>query len=370
MAKTIAVFVLPSLRANGAERVLVNLLSGLDQSKLRLHLAVFSTEGTLADRLPTHVTLHDLGTARLRRSFLALFKLLNRLAPDLIVSTFGHINLGLLALRPFLKNNPKVIIREPSTPSLNLISQKYRRTLSLGYRVLYPRAQLVICQSDWIRQEFETDFGLPPTRLVMLCNPIDVSSIRATLSNPQRARGPGLRFVSAGRLDRLKGYDRLVELFAAAPPNAELTILGEGPERPDLERRISRHGLEERVKLPGFADVPWPHVAGADAFLVPSRCEGMPNAALEALACGTPVIATPESGGLVATSDSAPAGAISIASIGQEFLAKMATLEPRNKEQARASLLPAEFSLDRVVERFQSLLLNRVETDSSLPRFR
>ena len=77
---------------------------------------------------------------------------------------------------------------------------------------------------------------------------------------------------------------------------AHLTILGDGADKLLLECRIASLNLGDRVELRGFDPNPWAYYAGADAFLLPSRWEGMPNAALEALACGTPVIAMSHAG--------------------------------------------------------------------------
>ena len=76
-----------------------------------------------------------------------------------------------------------------------------------------------------------------------------------------------------------------------------LTLLGEGPLRPELERLAQQSGVADRVHFVGFQKNPYPFFAQADAFVLSSRYEGFPNVVLEALACGTPVIATPAPGG-------------------------------------------------------------------------
>jgi len=71
-----------------------------------------------------------------------------------------------------------------------------------------------------------------------------------------------------------------------------LLILGEGEDKFKLRILIEKYGIEECVQLLGFINNPYPYLKRADAFVLSSKWEGFPNALLEALACGTPVVAT------------------------------------------------------------------------------
>ena len=193
----------------------------------------------------------------------------------------------------------------------------------------------------------------------MLPNPVNSAHLRAR--PPEREPGPGRRFVAAGRLAPVKGFDRLIDLFAAVGPGDRLCLFGDGPERTMLEDRARAHGLGGRVRFAGFDPAPWPFYAGADAMLVSSRWEGLPNVALEALACGTPVIATPESGGIAEVAAAAPAGAVTIAAWGDDFGNALKRVAPSPAGGMRPSLLPERYERDRVIERFRAVIgLSRV----------
>ncbi len=169
-----------------------------------------------------------------------------------------------------------------------------------------------------------------------------------------RAPGAGWRFVAAGRLTRQKGFDRLLRAMVDLPPDSQCVIFGEGPERPALEAEIERLALSGRVTLKGFVGNPAPWIAGCDGFLMPSRFEGMPNAALEALALGVPVVATPEAGGL------SEIECVTLANDGSEFVAAMKRLKTRPDGLA-PSLLPAGFHIKSVAAEFNALMRSVVE---------
>lgn len=107
---------------------------------------------------------------------------------------------------------------------------------------------------------------------------------------------PGAPLVlTVARLSHEKGLDTLIDAWVevvARRPDARLVVVGDGPDRGQLQSRIRDAGLSETILLAGFLPDVWPALLAADVFCLPSNSEGMPNALLEAMAAGRPIVAT------------------------------------------------------------------------------
>ena len=338
--------------------MILNVLRGLDRARFTPALVMFQSHGPLAHLVPTDVTVHEAGRRRLRGAAPALLQILRALRPEVIVSTFGHVNLALLLMRPLLPDGVRIVIREPNAPSLSLPELRFGGILRRGYRALYPRADRIISPSRAIATELANDFAVPEDKISCVANPIEAAQIREDASRPTRLPGSGQRFIAAGKLTRQKGFDQLLNMFSALPATARLTILGEGRNEASLRFQAGALGIAERVTFAGFVDRPWPMYAGADALLFPSRWEGMPNAPLESLACGTPIIATPQAGGLTEVARETSEGAITLAAAGDEFIDAMKAITPRAEASLRPSLLPPRFLAPSAAAEFGALLLD------------
>lgn len=351
------VFILPSFAGGGAERVMLTLAGGLHRRGHRIGLLVLDGSGPLRDLVPPGLPLHDLREPRLRRALPDVIGFLRRLGPARVVSSFGYVNLGLALAKPLLHQGTLLYFREANLPSLSLPAQKWPGLMRLGYRWLYPLAHRVIATSDRMAEEFQHGFRLPAHKLLVIGNPVDTAGLRAAA--PRRLPGPGLRAVAVGRLVPQKGFDRLLPLFAGLPADARLILLGDGPEADRLQAQADSLKLGEGVQFAGFRADAADWIAGADCLLLPSRWEGLPNVALEALALGIPVCATPEAGGIAEIAAAAPAGAVTVAPMEQGFAAALAQFAPRPDAAApalRPSLLPPAYELAPVLDAWAGAL--------------
>jgi len=298
--------------------------------------------------LPNDISIHSLDKRSLKHSIIPLVKKLRQLNPKVIFSTLGYINIALLLVRWFLPRKTKIWIREANLPSISLPNNSYSKLMTFLYKSLYRKADKLICTSKRMKYEFISDFLVPKSIIEILPNPVDVDKIRTSFLPVKRFDKGGVCYVASGRLTFQKGFDRLLFWFSKLEnKNSTLVILGDGSLKDELIRESELLGLQDIVNFIGFCDNPWQWYAGADVFLLPSRWEGMPNSALEALACGTPVIATMESGGVSDLVDQTESGSIVVVNSSM-FLSCMSRISPHKRSTPRNSLLPLQYVTSNV----------------------
>ncbi len=140
-----------------------------------------------------------------------------------------------------------------------------------------------------------------------------------------------------------------------------LTILGVGPLRAYLERLAQAMGVVDLVRFEGFQTNPYAWFAQADAFVLSSRYEGFPNVVLEALACGTPVIATPAPGGTREILDSIPQCVVA-EEISSHALADAIGVWLKGSRAPVPEDAIAPYRLSTIVPRYEQLLKGKLET--------
>lgn len=292
-------FVIPSLGAGGAERVATRLANEWHANGHDVTMVTFDLPGTEPFfALDPGVSLRELAAsassglkAKLGTNIARVARLrsaLRELRPDVVVAFMTEANV--VALWASRGLGIPVVISERNQPERPGLGRAHK----LARRLTYPMARALVVQTDAIAAWGRAHFRIP---VHVIPNPV-----RLGAGDARREDGEVQWLASLGRLTHQKGFDILIKSFAAVAgrhPKWRLVIYGEGPDRALLERLRNDSGSPDRILLPGLTKDAAEVLSKASLFVLPSRFEGYPNALLEALAQGLPVIATACPGGTV-----------------------------------------------------------------------
>ena len=212
-----------------------------------------------------------------------------------IINTHSSTDSWLVALARQLGRTQAAIVRtrHVSVPVKNTLANRW----------LYGRlCAQVVTTGERLRHHLLTNLNLPehhvqsvPTgvNLAVFKPAADTPLLRRRLKLPERARLLGI----AATLRSWKGHDYLLAAFdrlAADHPDLHLVIAGDGPRRQAIEEQIAQHRAHARIHLLGHCDDVATVLNALDLFILPSYAnEGIPQALMQAMACGLPVISTP-----------------------------------------------------------------------------
>ncbi|MBW2031499.1 MAG: glycosyltransferase [Deltaproteobacteria bacterium] len=356
-------FLLADLYVGGAQKVILTLLRHLDRRTFDLHLGVGNRGGPLGEEIPEDIQVHDLGAERVRYAIPSVLRLCWSLKPKAMVATVGHLNLTLTAIRHLLPKGTRVLIREANTPSVRLQYTKYPLVSKILYRLVYPLADRIICNSKYMKQDLIESFSIKPEKIIVLFNPVDVDRIKTFLigcQNPYDEEEENV--VAVARLTYQKGIDLLLKAFKKAferNSNLHLTIVGNGPEEDSLRALAASSGIKDAVSFVGHRDNPYPFMKYADLFALSSRWEGSPNAVMESLACGTPVVAFNCPGGIEEIIREGHNGWLVTPgdwqAMGKKIKEVLAKSNPLGSK--KGPLLPKEYECECAVKGYERLLL-------------
>ena len=293
-------FVAPSLHGGGAERVLVNLVRYFSECGFAIQLATFDSRGTFRNELPDSITLHDLNLPNHRdpRRILRVADLIRKAKPEVVLSIMRNTNLVSILAREIAGASPAMVISEHSNPVASFEWFGGGWYKGLGIRLLYPRADAVVAVSEGVASVLKERWSVPADKIHVIRNPVDIDRIerlsREPVPHPWFSDLGTPVIIGVGRLHALKDFALLLRAFERIrrKRHARLVILGEGPERAELERKADELGIQDDLLMPGFQSNPFAWLARSSVFVLSSRYEGLSNVIIEAMASGCPVVST------------------------------------------------------------------------------
>lgn len=298
-------FIMPILGRSGADRVIFTLLNNIDRTRFQPYLLLYKNDNeknVLVKELEDDVVVEYLnitGRARyaLPKIIFGIKDICRKYDIDTMFISSGTSNATLSPFLSYFGRNIKKIARESNLPSLfekNFIAK-------FLYKTCYKSYDVIIAQSDDMVNDLVTKMNVPENKIVKINNPLDYKRIKSMSLLPAEHNFPSdrINLLTIGRLTYQKGYDQLLTSFSSLTKDKyHLTIVGEGEDEGILKSTCSELGLKNSVTFIPATDNPYALLRNCDVFISSSRWEGYPNVVIEAIACGTPVLANAYPGGI------------------------------------------------------------------------
>jgi len=360
MAPLPVAVVMTSFDPGGTERQMIELIRRLDPSRWRIHLACFVGRGAWFHK-----------AAEVAAS-VAEFPVTSFKNP----STFKHIwafsrwcldkRIAVVHTTEFYSNTfglpgaalAGVPARIGSRRGLN--PDKSRAQIALQ-RAAYACAHTIVANSRAAAECLLTE-RVAADKVIVVSNGLDLHRVL-----PHRPRRTPRKVVVVANLRREKGHDVLIDAAVdvlARVPDATFELVGDGGERDKLVARARARGVLHAFTLLGHRDDVAERLADADIFVLPSRSEALPNAVIEAMEAGLPIVASAVGGILELIDDgrtgllAAPGDARALGDrIGQLMLDPVLA---RRLGAAACESARARYSFERMVSAFERVYLNQL----------
>ena len=389
----------------GMEHSMLRLAAGIVARGHAVEIVVGRRHGELKDRIPTSVSVTEIGEKKPKEELASIRACLFRVGTDTWPFLFGK---KLKKLRPFQKcvelpafanylrhKEPDAVLA--AEPRYNLIATLARRSARVKTRVViservqsslraadqgpwayphlhnllrrgYMSADAIVAVSNGVADDLAAFARIPRQRISTVYNPVigpDVLALaEEPLDHPWFVPNSPPVILAAGRIDRQKDYLTLLRAFARVREKrqARLVILGapgQGCEdyAEEIQSLASELRVSEDVSFPGFVANPFPYMARAALFALSSVYEGLPGVLIQALACGCPVVSTACPSGpeeILEDGRYGPLVPVGDAQAMADAISKSLD-QPLPKEMLRAR--GARFSVQRAVDGYLELLL-------------
>jgi glycosyltransferase involved in cell wall biosynthesis len=295
----LAIF-LPALNGGGAERQMLNLACGIAERGYAVDLVLAQRKGPYLKDVPKSVRLIDLKTCGTYASLPKLIPYLNNVKPEVMISALCRANIVALWARRLARVSTRIVLSERNTLSCwAKKSRAWNQRLTLQFAMrFYHWADAITAVSKGVADDLSQMTKVCREHIKVIYNPVVTPEMQrkmqAPLDHPWFQPGEPPVVLAVGSLTEQKDFRTVIQAFAKVQKthSVRLLIFGEGRQRPELEKLVAELGIGQDVSLPGRVENPYPFMVRAALFVLCSRWEGLPGVLIEALFCGTPLVAT------------------------------------------------------------------------------
>lgn len=300
--KKVAIY-LDTLQGYGADRVLVKIANGLANRGIQVDFVLARKSNKADQDLHPAIQMFGLQSSRVNvaKNVFGLTRYLRIHQPDVLFSSIHFNNVTATTALMLSGVKSKLVVRQANTLRYQLKSYRFPIGSALLFctRMAYKRADLIVSQSKGMSRDIKSFMKADAKKVHLIYNPTVTPSIFEQAQQPTNHAWFDQRsapvILAGGRLKSQKDFTTLIQAFAKVKQHvldARLVILGEGPQRQELEDLVVQLNIADSVDLAGFQKNPYAFIAMTDVFVLSSQYEGLPNILIEALALGKKIVAT------------------------------------------------------------------------------
>lgn len=292
------------LSFGGAEKVIVTMANELSLSGRDISIAMLGQQNDFLNILSPKIKIIPLNCKNIKYSLPKIFNFFYKNTfKNLIVSLWPITCLSFLV--KLIKPQTNFVIIEHCELSEQFKNKGvfFKKSLQLSIKVFYSFANRIIAVSKGVKRDLIT-LGAPVDKITVIHNPFYQHSQNFNKTYNKEIlewlKVHEINLISVGKLKECKNFLNLVKsidiLKSEYQKKISLLILGDGDERPQIEKYITEHNLQESIFLPGWVPDPVPYMELSDLFLLSSDYEAFGLVIIEALSVGLNVVSTNSSG--------------------------------------------------------------------------
>ncbi len=293
--------VLPHLRGGGAQRVAVNIINNLD-NHFSINLFLINDDGSMIDYIERDIQIITSKAKKTKNTIFELKNIIDQNNYDAVFTMKDYLGVAVSIAVSLAKSKPPIIYREVTHKSASevheITSLIKRKIWYYAEKYVYQKASIIIVPSNSMKDDLMIKYSIPQEKIIVINNPVDIDLIQKlaniAVDHPWFKSTIPIA-IGMGRLIAGKGFQVLIKavsLVAEKNIPLRLVIIGDGEEKSKLQKLVEELAMQDKVAFLGSQANPYKYISKADIFVLSSLYEGFPNALIEAMTCGTPVIST------------------------------------------------------------------------------